>query len=422
MFDHAYSRINIARLLESSDIGHLPPSAQKVFRENAIRDAMHAVSTLYGGINPIMQFHLRKKSAYRVKGIHNQLVIRKLDENLDNSFHVKFANRFSIVSNLSLLLSEGVPYRIYRLDVSKFYESFQKDHIIREILSCASVSPKSRDLLITILNYYWGMGGIGVPRGMRLGALLSEYLMRNFDKSIQSNQYVYYYSRYVDDIIIVTSSYEKKEEFLKLISLELPQGLLLNKKKCKIREAIKPAPQKRKDRVSPSLLFEIDYLGYNFKVYDPGRLEVNIKMGYRRVDIDIASIKINKIKTRIARSVRDYLTSPGNNERLLIDRIKFLSSNFYIYNKKSKRRNLAGIYYGFPSLNVAEGLEGLNKFLRQVLSSGFMRVNINTKRGVSSQLRRKILSNDFLAGHQTKKFTYFSSQRMAEIQECWIYE
>ncbi len=51
---------------------------------------------------------------------------------------------------------------------------------------------------------------VGLPRGVPLSATLSEYSMKRFDRFVSTLPEVYYYARYVDDIVIVTGAREDK--------------------------------------------------------------------------------------------------------------------------------------------------------------------------------------------------------------------
>lgn len=53
-------------------------------------------------------------------------------------------------------------------------------------------------------------------------------MIKKFDDSVVSLRNVYFYARYVDDILIMTSGEEVKEEFLSSLSKKLPEGLVFN--------------------------------------------------------------------------------------------------------------------------------------------------------------------------------------------------
>lgn len=59
-------------------------------------------------------------------------------------------------------------------------------------------------------------------------------MMQDFDKKISILANVFFYKRYVDDIIIITSG-EESEEIIKNTVIELlPKGLILNTEEIKM--------------------------------------------------------------------------------------------------------------------------------------------------------------------------------------------
>ena len=176
--------------------------------------------------------------------------------------------------------------------------------MLKALRELRNLSPQSKTLIETLLNSHSAMGGLGIPRGLSLSAILSDLLMKQFDHLIRSGDDTFYYSRYVDDIIIMTSTREKKAEFVTWIKSSLPPGLSLNPNKREIVEVLSKV-EKIKGSCAPHI-FSFDYLGYAFTVSNPTTVEAgNKKNGElnRSVLIDIASRKIKKFKTRIVLSL-----------------------------------------------------------------------------------------------------------------------
>lgn len=216
------------------------------------------------------------------------------------------------------------------------------------------LSPQSKTLTETLLNSHTAMGGIGIPRGLSLSAVLSDLLMSQFDHLIRSADDTFYYSRYVDDIIIMTSAREKKAEFVTWIKNSLSPGLSLNPNKREIVEVLSKVEKVKSSCAPPILSF--DYLGYAFTVSNPTAVKSgNKKNGElsRTVLIDMARQKIKKFKTRIVRAFLDF--SKTGDWDLLRDRIAYLTQNFSVYNPKAGGKKLAGIYHSYPLLNSESG-------------------------------------------------------------------
>lgn len=76
---------------------------------------------------------LRGKYVYQVDDIAQNLVLRHMTSNIRRVTGVKQDDRQFIVSCLRSLLSEGVPFRVYKFDIKTFYEAVQVDEIITRL-------------------------------------------------------------------------------------------------------------------------------------------------------------------------------------------------------------------------------------------------------------------------------------------------
>lgn len=71
----------------------------------------------------------------------------------------------------------------------------------------------------------------GLPRGLGISAVLSELRMKYFDLSLRRVEGVYYYARFVDDIIVFCSSRRSADMVMETAKAELYKlGLTLNDK------------------------------------------------------------------------------------------------------------------------------------------------------------------------------------------------
>ncbi len=349
----------------------------------------------------------------------DEMVARKLCSNIKNTTRATSQARSNIVSNLYLLLQEGVPYRVYRLDIKSFYESFVTADVISKVNELRELSPLSKKLTQELFACHADLGGTGVPRGLSLSAVLSDYLMRDFDHWVRSHSDVFFYSRFVDDIIVVTSTREDSSTFIRQLEGSLPPGLRLNPAKKQISEA--------EDRVNPTKptdatvhLFQFDYLGYSFRIDEPAKDKKHKSSGdqHRSVAIDIAKKKVSRFKTRISRSFLDF--SRTGDWPLLRDRIKYLTKNFSVYNKKAGGKKIAGIFHSYPlASSQAEGLKALDLFLKNAVLSKTGRISSLSAPKLTGTQKRELLSNSFVVGHANASFVHFAGVRIKQIQACW---
>lgn len=415
MYDQSFCKKTIGRVLQKRDFRGVPAASQSDYREELIDKALAAA--FVPSPIPLVAFPLGGKVVYRIGDLNYELVLRKLCQNIKRSGGWASQSRSQIVSNLKLLLAEGVPYRIYRLDVSSYYESFDKQDVQRELHNLSDLAPQSKSLTEALLGVHATMGGTGVPRGLSISAILSDYLMRRFDDQIKSNHDTFYYSRYVDDIVIVTSARESSDRYIRWIAKILPKGLKLNPNKKDICEA--PKSVKPIKNGLPENLISFDYLGYKFSVKEPVFLN-NKRPGdhNRLVEVDIARRKVKKIKTRIVRSILDF--GKNHDWALLRDRIAYLTQNFSVYNPKAGGKKLAGIYHSYPLLTEgAAALSEMDRFLRNAVLAKAGRVF--SKKSLSASQRHRLLAYSFVTGHKKRGFVHFSGQRISQIQACWMH-
>lgn len=421
-FDQSFCIKTLECVLCKGDFIGVPVAGQAAFREALLSQAFSSAITNFNPPSlPLTGFPLRGKTVYRLARHQDELVERKIRQNLKRCTSVFLDGRTQIVKKLQLLLEEGVPYRVYRLDIRSFYESFQRDHVFNVISGIKTLSPHNRNLIESLLNAHAVIGGSGVPRGLSISAILSEVLMREFDQRVRSAPDTFYYSRYVDDIIIVSSARENDTIFLRTLCAWLPPGLELNPDKMNV-VTVSGRVEKEASEVAPVLIC-FDYLGYQFSVKNPTKKEAGkVKDGdlSRKVSVDIARKKIERIKTRIVRSFLSYAKSSDWN--LLRDRIAFLTRNFSVYNLKAGGKKIAGIYHSYPLVEKdARGLKDLDRFLRNAVLSKNGRVFSITSAMISMNQKRQLLAYSFVRGHQNRSFVYFSAKRISQIQSCWIY-
>lgn len=421
-FDQSFSIKTLERVLWKRDFLGIPVGYQAALREQLLSQALLSATSYFDSPSvPLIGFPLRGKTVYRLAKHQDELIERKLRLNLKRCASLTVDGRSQIVQNLKLLLEEGIPYRIYRLDIRSFFESFQKKHVLNVVMGIKNLSPHSKLLIETLLSSHAEIGGNGIPRGLSFSSILSEILMQDFDQKIRWASNTFYYSRYVDDIIIMSSARENAPDFLHKLCTWLPPGLKLNPEKKSISEVLGRV-EKESSAVAPNLL-QFDYLGYQFSVKNPTRQQAgNTKNGelFRKVHVDIAPKKIKRIKTRIVRSFLNYTKT--NDWELLRDRVAFLTQNFSIYNPKAGGKKIAGIYHSYPLVSEnAPGLRELDRFLRNAVLTKNGRVFSRTSAMLSAHQKRQLLTRSFARGHSSRSFIHFSAIRISQIQSCWVY-
>jgi len=162
-----------------------------------------------------------------LKVLTDDFILRKINRNFKRIYGVKQADRFKIIKTVKNLLSENFPFFVCKADIHQFYESINRNEILKNIEDSSLLSYETKYL---IKKFFSTFETSGLLRGINISATLSEYYMRNFDKNVRKIDDIFFYARYVDDIIIFSTEDGARKIFEKLPKL-LPSGLLFNNQK-----------------------------------------------------------------------------------------------------------------------------------------------------------------------------------------------
>lgn len=350
-------------------------------------------------------------------------VLKQLQRNIYKTFKVKQADRKNIISQLKILFDDGFPKVIIRTDIKSFYESIPHKQLLSKIEENSLLSYPSKRIIKDILNQYWKIliadgvkkvtdERVGIPRGIGISAYLSELYMRDFDRKISTYDDVTYFSRYVDDIIIIitpkirnenisTSKYknEIKSILFKTLSLNL-----------NIDKTFSIDLRKEKKERKSSIKYNLTYLGYQFIIGYEKKNET--KDGKKKEWIEKLPLKIlmsenklvrynNKIITAFESFAFEKIKYAGRENsinRLLLLRIKFLTNNFQLFRRK--KNVFVGIYFSNEFLNTNEDLKKLDKILRDEIQK------IDTPN--NAKLVEKLKKLSFEKGFTEKRFLNFN--------------
>jgi hypothetical protein len=395
--NQAFSFSSLDRLIRPSDFTD-EQLVDETYRERIINLAVSCSNNLFSESAPLDELKLGTKTGYKAKKLPEKLVLRKMLQNLRRNVPDSFKHRDQIASELITYLKEGSIFCIYRLDIKSFFESVPLEFLYEKLELMPDLSNHTKKLIISFLDrFYYDHMADGLPRGVEISSVLSEIVLSDFDKFIARDPNVFYWTRYVDDIILITSSNENKKYFLSRLQDRLPPELKFNRSK----QSIIDIPKKSKNG---GLVGCLDFLGYKYSIIDAGSVNA-----YRTINIDLSESKVVKFKTRISQALYNYKKT--NDFDLLYDRLIFLASNRDI--TSSKNRNIAtGIYYSYPKIDPKASLaKNLDPFLRKnVLSSRF-----NFSQGQIDIL----LKISFPRAFKERTFKKFSPYRLFEISRVW---
>lgn len=362
---------------------------------NKIDEAFKEIS------NGTFEFNLSSTSEFYITTeLVDKLILRKLNDNLKRLYKDEQSNRRIIVTQVATLLEDTCPFWILRTDISQFYESIDRNKLLEKLQGDSMLSYFSIWLIKKLFSHDLLKDEEGLPRGIALSSTLSELYMRKFDRWAKSFDGVYYYARFVDDIIIFNNKEKYLESLNKLIDEKLEKGLIKNKGKTGIY--IGNSINVRKP---------LDYLGYQFTTK-------KIKNS-KKVSVSIAIKKVKKIKSRVVYSFVNFIEN--NNFTLLENRIKLLTGNYSIKSRIDGNDLRAGIFYNYCNVNIENTtvFNDLNKFYQKTLFS--KRYSFGTKlSGALTSAQKIILSKySFKHGFKNKVYHSFSSTELKQISSCW---
>ncbi|GBF52073.1 phage-related reverse transcriptase/maturase family protein [Leptospira ryugenii] len=416
-FDQTFSKVSLSRLINRSDIYH-----DNRLSNNSVKDQVLALAqkrakegfeTTPVGLNVTTK---NKKKIYQLEDISDELVLRKINENIKYFSNFKLIDRDSIIFTLLSLLKETHPYTVIRLDIKSFYESVNTDSILLKVNKNLFLSRQNYQLLKSFFSFLKREQITGLARGLPLSATLAEFELNEYDKTISNLQGIYFYQRFVDDIILIVDPVSDISKLQQKLKDDLPTGLSFNTTKTKIITVDQTG-----NKGSTDIIETLDYLGYHFKLHTLLEDYQHKQKSLRRIEIDISEGKKNKFKSRLIKSLLDY--HRNQDLRLLTDRVKFITGNFSLLDRRNGIKRKSGIYYNYKYINYTESevLPNLDNFFRNILLVPKGKIYSKISTILSQQERRNLLKLSFRNGFKDKVFHYFSPSRLSKIKRCWEY-
>ena len=322
------------------------------------------------------------------------LILRKLYRNIRRIYNVRQTNRNDIVKQIITLFSENVPMWVVRFDVHHFYESIDRETILRYLEEGGRLNFQSLQLLRNLFANPIVSAGEGLPRGLGISSAMSELYMKYFDLDVRKMEGVYYYARFVDDIIVFCSSEKARDKVCHEVPAMLQKmGLTLNAEKSYTWE-----PETGKSLV---------YLGYTFTKDSVQR---------KNVKVSIAQKKVNVIKTRITRSMVRY-AKDGDFDMLKL-RVKYLTGNFTLCSNSTLLPIYVGIYYNYRFASDRSALKALDRYYQRILHC--RRGRLGSRVRMTRAQCRDLEKYSFTFGYSHKVAHHFTVDQMAKIKNCWV--
>lgn len=402
--------ISISRCINATDMYYyhdlLDPDKRDELITSAFKKSMS--SQLSFDINKLQR---NGKICYTLKKYDQILLSRHLANNVRQVLS-KSKSRNKISRQLVQHLKEGTSYRLYRLDIKSFFESVSFS-TIQEVLDTNSISTQTKSLITSIINHSDLISGKGLPRGIEFSAPIAELILKEFDEAMRMLDNVFFYCRYVDDIIVITTGFESVKNFIIDIKRYLPCGLSFNYNKQRIIDVPKRGKVDKK-------VGSFDFLGYKYTIRDTLVQGNANKSLFREIDVSLSVNRIKKIKTRIAKAL--YIYSRDGGFELLKDRIDFLTSNRLMKKKNENRLIATGIYYSNSNLtSIDNGMKELDLYLKKIILGYFNKRSSGVLFTLTAQQKRLLLSCSFVNGYRNDNYKKFAPNKLNEIKDAWRY-
>ncbi|MEW9673614.1 reverse transcriptase domain-containing protein [Ammoniphilus sp. 3BR4] len=271
------------------------------------------------GINKLIIKQQKKKR--QVVCVHEKTIeditLKYLKKRLDTTFKIKYPNRKNIMKECFSIL-EAIhsmsDFVIFKFDFKDFFQRVSGKKIYDKYLKYCDLYRYEKDLLEQLANNFNNCSA-----GLPTSNALIEIISREFDLKLKSRCYnlgLIFYSRYVDDCLLIFNQFVKQDQLLQIIN-ETIEEVFSN---CSVELNTKKISYLSSNSSSDTIF---DYLGYLFKYKKNGDDKTYFQYG-------IAENKLKKYRRRMLAIIQDFRRS-GDIE-LFRQRLLFMSSRIVFYN------------------------------------------------------------------------------------------
>ena len=272
----------------------------------------------------------KKRQIYSFEPLSTENILcHYLKREIDKAFHVRYASRSKIINlifNTLPVVKNLNDFVIIRADFKDFFNSVLTEHVYETYIKKSLLSRSDKEILkqyVSIFDRCYA--------GLCLSNEMAEIVSRDFDRLIKAKleKYgVFFYERFVDDMLIMLNSYIDKKEFLDIFNSTITEVF----GKCPVKLSTEQdkfsfitCREIQSKAVALGTVFSESFvfLGYEFSViYNPNG-SGNIIFEY-----GISKKKRERYKHVIEPAFIDYKKT-GNTE-LFRQRLKIFSSRIVI--------------------------------------------------------------------------------------------
>ena len=236
-----------------------------------------------------------------------------LKRQLDRAFHIKYASRSKIINllfNMLVATKNMNDFVIVRADFKSFFDSVLSKYVHEKYILTSMIQREDKQILERYVDCFkYCYAGLCLSNGM------TEIVCKDFDRVLQarlSNNGLFFYARYVDDMLIMFNSYISEDKIKNVINETI--GKVFGS--CPVHLSKGSGKFSYISRRSLSSSQNFNYLGYDFFV-----LKDNDKIKFK---YGITAKKRVKYLNIIERAFMKYKL--GGNEELFRQQLKIFSS------------------------------------------------------------------------------------------------
>jgi len=352
-------------------------------------------------------------------------------DEMQKSFKIPQPNRIQILRSLQLLLVEPIDKILVRCDIKQFFESIPRNELVAKLESTGLLNNRTLRLIRRMFGDLTNKFSCveGVPRGISFSPMMADFYLREIDKTISSLSGVYFYKRYVDDIIVVASP---STNFRNAIELYKKLVEIFGKSHLQLHPADsdKYIAEDLHYGVEGKLTF--DYLGY----------QISLNKKTAGITMLLTNNRIARYKEQIDKAVSFYERKANckpvvKGKRLghhhqplykLHKTLSFLTCNYHLGGTKSGI--LSGIYFKHELLTDTGQLSELDEYLDGAINriSPALFHNIKDKNGVIvddywEKIRLTLHDKySFVRGFEKRKMCKMTSNDFKMIKHLFNYE
>lgn len=245
-----------------------------------------------------------------------------LKQQLDRAFHIKYASRRKIINLLfnTLVATKNMnDFVIVRADFKSFFDSVKSEYVYEKYILPSIIKREDKQLLEKYVeNFKYCYAGLCLSNGM------TEIVCKEFDivlKARLSEYGVFFYERYVDDMLIMFNNYISENRIKNIIRETIIEVF----GSCPVRLSSSPGKFSYISRRNLVSSQNFNFLGYEFFILKTvnGRRDEIIDFEY-----GIAEKKRTKYSNMIERAFINYKLT-GNDE-VFRQQLKIFSSRIVI--------------------------------------------------------------------------------------------